>query len=74
MCLGDLAQVIDLVDDRTVRARVRDRTGTVSLLTLNGPVAAGDWLLVHSGFALARVTEEERLEAERIRGKSRDED
>jgi hydrogenase expression/formation protein HypC len=67
MCLGDLAQVTDLVDERTVRARVGDRIVTVSLLTLDGPVAPGEWLQVHSGFALARLTDEERREADRIR-------
>jgi hydrogenase expression/formation protein HypC len=67
MCLGDLAQVVDLVDERTVSARVGDRVVTVSLLTLEGPVAPGDWLQVHSGFALARLTDQERREAERIR-------
>lgn len=67
MCLGDIAQVVDLVDDQTVRARVGDRVVTVSLMTLDGPVARGEWLQVHSGFALARLTEEERREADRIR-------
>jgi hydrogenase expression/formation protein HypC len=67
MCLGELAQVVDLIDDRTVRARVGDRLVTVSLLTLDGSVAPGDWLQVHSGYALARLTEEERREAARIR-------
>ncbi|MDO9498423.1 MAG: HypC/HybG/HupF family hydrogenase formation chaperone [Nocardioides sp.] len=73
MCLGELAQVVDLVDDRTVRARVGDRTVTVSLLTLDGPVAPGDWLQTHSGYALARLTEEERREAELIRNSSQEE-
>lgn len=67
MCLGELAQVTDLVDEKTVLARVGGRVVTVSLLTLDGPVAEGEWLQVHSGFALARLTEEERLEAEWIR-------
>lgn len=73
MCLGDLAQVVELIDDRTVRARVGDRTVTVSLLTIEGPVAPGDWLQVHSGFALARLTEAEQREAERIRTSAREE-
>ncbi|HEU5036634.1 MAG TPA: HypC/HybG/HupF family hydrogenase formation chaperone [Nocardioides sp.] len=67
MCLGELAEVVDHVDERTVRARVGARVVTVSLLTLDGPVSPGDWLQVHSGFALARLTEEERREAVRIR-------
>lgn len=67
MCLGELACVVDLVDDRTVRARVGERIVTVSLLTLDGPVAPGDWLQVHSGLALARLTEAEQREAAAIR-------
>jgi hydrogenase maturation factor len=73
MCLGDLAQVIELVDDRTVRASVGDRIVTVSLLTLDGPVAPGDWLQIHSGLALARLTEQERREAARIRNAPQEE-
>ena len=73
MCLGDLAQVIDLPDDRTARVRVGERVVTVTLLTLDGPVAPGDWLQVHSGFALARLTDEERREAERIRNAAQEE-
>jgi hydrogenase expression/formation protein HypC len=74
MCLGDLAQVVDVVDPRTIRARFGDRVVTVSLLTIEGPVAPGDWLQVHSGFALARLTEEEQREAERIRNSAQEED
>ena len=73
MCLGDLAQVINVVDDRTVRAGVGDRIVTVSLLTLDEPVATGDWLQIHSGFALARLTEEEWREAARIRNTPQEE-
>lgn len=67
MCLGEIAQVTDVVDDRTVRARVGERVVTVSLLTLDGPVSPGEWLQVHSGFALGRLTEDERREAQLIR-------
>lgn len=67
MCLGEIAQVTDLVDERTVRVRVGERILTVSLLTIEGSVEPGEWLQVHSGFALARLTEQERREAERIR-------
>lgn len=73
MCLGDLAQVTDVVDDRTVRARVGDRVVTVSLLTLDGPVAPGDWLQVHAGFALSRLTDDERRDADRIRNTPQEE-
>lgn len=73
MCLGELAQVTDLVDERTVRARVGERVVTVSLLTLDGPVTPGEWLQIHSGFALARLTEEQRRQAENIRNTTMEE-
>ncbi|GAA1975263.1 HypC/HybG/HupF family hydrogenase formation chaperone [Nocardioides panacihumi] len=73
MCLGDIAQVVELVDQHTVRARVGDRLVTVSLMTLDAPVALGEWLQVHSGFALARLTEDERREAARIRNAPQEE-
>lgn len=73
MCLGELAQVVEVSDPGTVRARVGDRIVNVSLLTLDGPVAAGDWLQVHAGFALARLTDEERRDAQRIRDAAQEE-
>ena len=39
----------------------------MSLLTLDEPVTPGDWVLVHSGFALGRLTADEAHEADQIR-------
>jgi hydrogenase expression/formation protein HypC len=66
MCLGEVVQIVD-VTDRDVLARAGTRTIAVSLLTLDVPVAVGDWVLAHSGFALARLSPEEALEARRLR-------
>ena len=74
MCLGDLAQVVELVDDRTVLARVGDRVVPVSLLTLDAPVAVGEWLQIHSGFALAILTDEEQRQAALIRTTTQEEE
>jgi hydrogenase expression/formation protein HypC len=46
---------------------VGDRVRTVSLLTLDDPVSADDWVHIHSGFALARLTAEQAHEAQEIR-------
>jgi hydrogenase expression/formation protein HypC len=73
VCLGELAQVVEVNDGPTVRARVGERLVSVSLLTLDGPVSAGDWLQVHAGFALARLTDEERRDAQRIRDAAQEE-
>lgn len=67
MCLGELGQVLDVGVGGTAHVRVGDRSRTVSLLTLDAPVAVDDWVLIHSGFALARLTADEAREAEQIR-------
>lgn len=68
MCLGEVVQVVEVVPDGLVLARAGTRTLQVSLLTLDGPVVPGDWVLAHSGFALARLTAVEALEARTLRG------
>jgi len=67
VCLGELAEVVEAPDGDAVLVRSRGRTTTVSLLTLDGPVAPGDWLLCHSGFALRRLTPQEARDAATLR-------
>jgi hydrogenase expression/formation protein HypC len=67
MCLGELGEVVELTPGPVAVVRCQGRTATVSLLTLDEPVAPGDWVLCHSGFALSRVTAEEASEAAAIR-------
>jgi hydrogenase expression/formation protein HypC len=67
MCLGDVAQVVELAGAGRAVVRAGGRTIDASLLTLGSPIAPGDWILVHSGFALALLTPEEAHEALTIR-------
>ncbi len=67
MCLGELGQVQEVRSDGVAEVRVGDRARTVSLLTLDDAVTQGDWVLIHSGFALFRLTPDEAREAEQIR-------
>jgi hydrogenase expression/formation protein HypC len=64
--MGELAEVIEVVTDKAVVAGA-GRTRAVSLLTLTEPVTPGDWVVIHSGFALARVTAEEARVATALR-------
>ncbi len=65
MCMSRLHRVVKNVGSNTVA--VEDVDGTVhhvSLLALDGPSPGpGDWLVVHSGYALERV---DRSEAEEV--------
>lgn len=64
MCLAVPGQVIELVDPERSIARVDvagvRRNVNVGLLEQDGQGAApGDWVLIHVGFALSKVDEEE---------------
>lgn len=67
MCLGELTEVIEVGTSGAALVRSPGRTTTVSLLTLDGSVAPGDWLLCHSGFALRRLTPQEAHDAAVLR-------
>ena len=59
MCLANPAQVLTVDGDGTAQVQLPDRTQRVLLAVLDDehPIAVGDWLLVQSGIALARLDE-----------------
>jgi hydrogenase expression/formation protein HypC len=64
MCLAIPGQVLELVDERNRLARVDvagvQRNVNIGLLDRDGVGAApGDWVLIHVGFALSKVDEQE---------------
>ena len=62
MCLAVPGQVLELVDETNHLARVDVagvlRNVNIGLLDDAGP---GDWVLIHVGFALSKVDEDEAL-------------
>lgn len=64
MCLAIPGQVVEIVDDDNRLAKVDvagvRRSVNVGLLDgEDGGVAPGDWVLIHVGFAISKVDEEE---------------
>lgn len=64
MCLAIPGQVVELVDEerRLARVSVAGVRRLVNIALLDGgaaPVHRGDWVLIHVGFAISRVDEEE---------------
>ena len=64
MCLAIPGQVVEVVDDVNRLAMVDvagvRRTVNIGLLDIDGTgVDAGDWVLIHVGFAISQVDEEE---------------
>lgn len=66
MCLAYPGRVLSSMDG-TARVEVRGRVQDVVLAVLDGdPPATGDWLLVQSGIALARIAPAEAAERGRL--------
>jgi hydrogenase expression/formation protein HypC len=69
MCLAIPGQIEDIVDEPNRLARVDvagvKRNVNIGLLDSDGGVGPGDWVLIHVGFAMSRVDEEEALATRR---------
>lgn len=69
MCLAIPGQVLEIHADQPVLARVDvagvRRNVNVGLLT-DDPVVPGDWILIHVGFALSKISEREATDQLRM--------
>jgi hydrogenase expression/formation protein HypC len=65
MCLGIPGQVLEIVDDANSIAKVNvsgvKRNVSVALVRPEG-IAPGDWVLIHVGFAMSKIDEQEAYE------------
>jgi hydrogenase expression/formation protein HypC len=67
MCLGIVAHVMS-TSGHAVVARTSDgRSLAATLLTVDEPVAVGQWVVIHSGFVLHTLTDDEARAALAIR-------
>ena len=69
MCLGIPGQVVEMVDETFSLAKVNvsgvKRNVNVSLVASEG-IAPGDWVLIHVGFAMSKIDEQEARETLQI--------
>ncbi|MBA3735235.1 MAG: HypC/HybG/HupF family hydrogenase formation chaperone [Actinobacteria bacterium] len=66
MCLGIPGQIVDVVDHEHHIAKVdvsgvRRNVNVALLATGPDAVEVGDWVLIHVGFAMSKIDEEEAL-------------
>jgi hydrogenase expression/formation protein HypC len=66
MCLGIPGQIVEIVDAQKKLAKVdvsgvKRQVNIACIVSEEHPVAScvGDWVLVHVGFAMSRINEEE---------------
>ena len=69
MCLGIPGQVLEIVDDANSIAKVNvsgvKRNVSVALVRPEG-IGPGDWVLLHVGFAMSKIDENEARETMEI--------
>ena len=62
MCLGIPGEIVELMDDRPDLAKV-DVSGVRRVINIglleNEQLEPGDWVLIHVGFALSKIDEDE---------------
>jgi hydrogenase expression/formation protein HypC len=70
MCLAIPGKVLEIVDAERQIAKVEvvgvRRNVNIGLLTGDEAPATGDYVLIHVGFALSKINEQEALETQRI--------
>ena len=61
MCLGIPGQIVEFVDPEhhIAKAEVSGVRRNVNVGLVAGDVDVGDWVLIHVGFALSKIDEEE---------------
>jgi len=69
MCLGIPGQIVEIVDEKLELARVEvsgvKRNVSIALLA-SERVKPGDWVLIHVGFAMSKIDEQEAQETIKI--------
>ena len=70
MCLAIPGQIIEVVDEANRIAKVDvagvRRNVSIGLLDDDGGAKVGDWVLIHGGFAISKVDEEEAIATMRL--------
>lgn len=65
MCLGIPGQIVEIVDKQLQIAKVDvsgvRRTVSIALVASEG-IEPGDWVLIHVGFAMSKIDEQEAKE------------
>ncbi|WP_291379262.1 HypC/HybG/HupF family hydrogenase formation chaperone [Demequina sp.] len=68
MCLGTIAQVVEVHrDGRAIVEHGGRREEVLAMTVADDDIQPGEWVVIHSGFALERITEAQAKDALAIR-------
>ncbi|AKK02502.1 HypC/HybG/HupF family hydrogenase formation chaperone [Corynebacterium epidermidicanis] len=59
MCLGVPAQIVEIPEPARAKVSISGVTRMISTDLMTEPLAIGEWVLVHVGFALSKIDEDE---------------
>ena len=62
MCLSVVAQVREMLDDGEAIVELGGVRKRISIDLMPDPISVGDWVLVHTGYAIAKLDEEKAKE------------
>jgi hydrogenase expression/formation protein HypC len=70
MCLAIPGQIVEMVDEPNRLAKIDvagvRRNVNIGLLDGDGGVEPGDWVLIHVGFALSKIDEDEAVATRKL--------
>lgn len=67
MCLGTVARVVEVPFEGRVVVEHSGRHEEVIKMTVGEDLVPGDWVVIHSGFVLERISEAQAIDALAIR-------
>ena len=62
MCLSVVAKIMELLENNEARADIGGVKKIINLGILASEIEVGDWVLIHTGFAIAKVDEKKANE------------
>ncbi|MCS7199312.1 MAG: HypC/HybG/HupF family hydrogenase formation chaperone [Caldimicrobium sp.] len=63
MCLAYPYQIVEIINPYVAKASIDGVSKEIYISLLAEEVKPGDWVLVHVGFAIQKIREEEAIEA-----------
>ena len=62
MCLSVVARIEELLENGEAIAELGNVRKRINLGLMEGDIIVGDWILVHTGFAIAKINEQKAKE------------
>lgn len=62
MCLSVVAKILEIIDQNDAQVDINGVRKKIIIALLADQIKVGDWVLVHTGFAVAIIDEKKALE------------